>query len=233
MPDLNRGPASRSGRARPARRRVTIGRFRRRQDASVSAVVAAALLAAACSSGYQPDSPATQITATTASVPAPPATSASPSSTTSMPPATTAPPRTAPPVRKIAVPALAGMTVGEARTSLARRHLRWRITNRRTTRYPPDTVASQSPPPGTPVLPATVIALVIAQAPPPPPPPVPPAPACNPAYPDVCLKDGIGDYDCASGSGNGPNYVDGPITVRPPDPFDLDRDGDGIGCENG
>lgn len=30
---------------------------------------------------------------------------------------------------------------------------------------------------------------------------------------------------------NGPNYVDGPIRVRPPDPFDLDRDGDGVGCE--
>jgi len=230
MPDLNRGPTSRSGRARPGRRRLTIGGFPRRHDASVSAVVAAALLVAGCSSGYQRDSPETQTTATTASMspPASSASSASRSSTTSMPPATTAPRTTAPPVRKIAVPALAGMTVGKARTSLARRHLRWRITNRRTTRYPPDTVASQSPPPGTPVLPATVIELVIAQAPPPPPPP-----ACDPAYPDVCLKDGIGDYDCASGSGNGPNYVDGPITVRPPDPFDLDRNGDGIGCENG
>jgi hypothetical protein len=54
---------------------------------------------------------------------------------------------------------------------------------------------------------------------------------CDPAYPDVCLHDGIGDYDCAGGSGNGPNYVSGPIRVLPPDPFDLDRDGDGIGCE--
>jgi hypothetical protein len=37
--------------------------------------------------------------------------------------------------------------------------------------------------------------------------------------------------DCAGGSGNGPNYVRGPIRVRPPDPFGLDRDGDGVGCE--
>ena len=58
-----------------------------------------------------------------------------------------------------------------------------------------------------------------------------PARNCDPAYPDACLHDGIGDYDCAGGSGNGPNYVDGPITVRAPDPFDLDRDGDGVGCE--
>jgi hypothetical protein len=55
---------------------------------------------------------------------------------------------------------------------------------------------------------------------------------CDPSYPDSCLHDGIGDYDCAGGSGNGPNYVDGPIRVRPPDPFDLDRDGDGLGCED-
>jgi hypothetical protein len=55
---------------------------------------------------------------------------------------------------------------------------------------------------------------------------------CDPAYPGSCLHDGIGDYDCAGGSGNGPNYVSGPIRVRPPDPFDLDRDGDGLGCED-
>src|SRR6266508_3435952 len=46
-----------------------------------------------------------------------------------------------------------------------------------------------------------------------------PARNCDPAYPDACLHDGIGDYDCAGGSGNGPNYVEGPITVRAPDPF--------------
>jgi|SRR5215207_3767521 len=65
----------------------------------------------------------------------------------------------------------------------------------------------------------------------PPPTGAAPQPACNPAYPDVCLKDGIGDYDCAGGTGNGPNYVREPIRVLPPDPFDLDRNGDGTGCE--
>lgn len=54
---------------------------------------------------------------------------------------------------------------------------------------------------------------------------------CHPSYPSVCLAPNAGDYDCAGGSGNGPNYVRGPIKVLPPDPFDLDRDGDGIGCE--
>jgi hypothetical protein len=55
---------------------------------------------------------------------------------------------------------------------------------------------------------------------------------CDPSYPGVCLRVGIGDYDCAGGSGNGPNYVDGPIKVTGPDSFDLDRDGDGVGCES-
>jgi hypothetical protein len=54
---------------------------------------------------------------------------------------------------------------------------------------------------------------------------------CDPSYPDVCLQDGIGDYDCAGGSGNGPNYVSGPIRVLPPDPFGLDGNNDGYGCQ--
>ena len=59
-----------------------------------------------------------------------------------------------------------------------------------------------------------------------------PKPNCDPSYPGVCLHVGIGDYDCLGGSGNGPNYVQGPIKVLPPDPFGLDgKDGDGVGCE--
>ena len=41
---------------------------------------------------------------------------------------------------------------------------------------------------------------------------------------------GQGDYDCAGGSGNGPNYV-GTVSVVGHDEFDLDRDNDGVGCE--
>ncbi len=54
---------------------------------------------------------------------------------------------------------------------------------------------------------------------------------CHPSYLGACLATNAGDYDCAGGSGNGPNYVRGPIQVVGPDVFDLDRDGDGIGCE--
>jgi endonuclease YncB( thermonuclease family) len=83
---------------------------------------------------------------------------------------------------------------------------------------------------------ATPTATAAPTKPPPPPPPPPPSPTkrnanCHPSYPTVCLKINAGDYDCAGGSGNGPNYVRGPIKVLPPDPFGLDRDGDGIGCE--
>ncbi len=53
--------------------------------------------------------------------------------------------------------------------------------------------------------------------------------SCHPNY-SGCLKMNAGDYDCASGSGNGPNYT-GPVEVYGADPFDLDRDGDGWGCE--
>ncbi len=62
---------------------------------------------------------------------------------------------------------------------------------------------------------------------------VTPAPVanCHPSYIGVCLTQGIGDYDCAGGSGNGPNYIAGPFQVVGNDEFDLDRDGDGIGCE--
>lgn len=41
------------------------------------------------------------------------------------------------------------------------------------------------------------------------------------------------DYDCAGGLGDGPYFVRGPIPVGGNDPYNLDRDGDGIGCELG
>jgi hypothetical protein len=53
--------------------------------------------------------------------------------------------------------------------------------------------------------------------------------SCHPSY-SGCLKQNAGDYDCAGGSGNGPNYT-GAVEVYGSDPFDLDRDNDGMGCE--
>lgn len=61
-----------------------------------------------------------------------------------------------------------------------------------------------------------------------------PAPTnnCDPNYTGVCVPI-ASDVDCSSGSGNGPAYVRGPVRVVGTDIYDLDRDGNGIGCENG
>jgi PASTA domain len=178
----------------------------------------------------QPDQAATPTAATAATT----------ALTTSAPPAptTTAPLPTT--VQTAAVPRLVGMRTGQAKTVLARRGLHWTIKYKSTSRYAAGTVIFQSSKAGAEVRPGARIVLVIAKTPPLPPttarvPPTTAAPRnCDPAYPDVCLHQGIGDYDCAGGSGNGPNYVEGPIRVLPPDPFDLDgNDNDGIGCESG
>lgn len=54
---------------------------------------------------------------------------------------------------------------------------------------------------------------------------------CHPSYAGVCVPI-ASDVDCASGSGNGPEYVQGPVEVIGPDEYGLDRDGDGIACES-
>jgi Staphylococcal nuclease homologue len=54
--------------------------------------------------------------------------------------------------------------------------------------------------------------------------------SCHPSYAGACLKVDASDYDCVGGSGNGPYYT-GRVRVVGPDVFDLDRDGDGIGCD--
>lgn len=45
-----------------------------------------------------------------------------------------------------------------------------------------------------------------------------------------CLDPNASDYDCAGGSGNGPLYT-GEVESRGSDPYGLDADGDGVGCE--
>jgi hypothetical protein len=51
---------------------------------------------------------------------------------------------------------------------------------------------------------------------------------CTPGY-SPCLPP-ASDYDCRGGSGDGPKYT-GRVRVTGPDPYDLDRDGDGKACE--
>lgn len=53
-----------------------------------------------------------------------------------------------------------------------------------------------------------------------------PEPPCD--Y-DPCLPP-ASDYDCAGGSGDGPEYT-GPVRVTGSDPYGLDADNDGYACE--
>ena len=53
---------------------------------------------------------------------------------------------------------------------------------------------------------------------------------CDPSYVGECLDPNSLDYDCAGGSGDGPDYT-GFVEVVGDDPYDLDRDGDGFACE--
>jgi hypothetical protein len=58
----------------------------------------------------------------------------------------------------------------------------------------------------------------------------PPAGGCDANYTGACVPI-ASDVDCAGGSGNGPAYVTGPVTIVGSDVYDLDRDGDGIACD--
>jgi len=52
---------------------------------------------------------------------------------------------------------------------------------------------------------------------------------CDPNY-TGCVPI-ASDVDCSGGSGNGPEYVDGPVEVIGTDIYRLDANHDGIGCE--
>jgi hypothetical protein len=54
---------------------------------------------------------------------------------------------------------------------------------------------------------------------------------CDPNYSGACLDPNSLDYDCEGGSGDGPDYT-GRVEVVGDDHFDLDRDGDGVACED-
>jgi hypothetical protein len=166
--------------------------------------------------------------------PAPTTVATAAPATTAAPPATTAAPTTPP---KVEVPRLVGMKLASAKQRLASHGLKLRVRYRPTARFVAGTVISQSRRIGAGVAPSSAITLVIARALPPPPttqpppPPTTPARNCHPSYEGACLDPTASDYDCAGGSGNGPKYVQGTVKVHPPDPFDLDADSDGLGCE--
>ncbi len=54
---------------------------------------------------------------------------------------------------------------------------------------------------------------------------------CDPNYAGGCVPI-ASDVDCAGGEGDGPEYVDGPVTVVGDDIYDLNRDEDVIACDS-
>lgn len=60
--------------------------------------------------------------------------------------------------------------------------------------------------------------------------PVAPEAGCDSNYTGACVPI-ASDVDCAGGSGNGPEYVRGPVHVVGTDHYKLDSDGDGVACE--
>jgi hypothetical protein len=52
---------------------------------------------------------------------------------------------------------------------------------------------------------------------------------CTPGY-SPCIPPGP-DVDCLGGGGDGPRFVQGPVQVTGSDPYGLDSDGNGVGCE--
>jgi hypothetical protein len=55
---------------------------------------------------------------------------------------------------------------------------------------------------------------------------------CTPGY-SPCLPLGPSDYDCFGGGGDGPAYTEPGVVyqVTGSDPYNLDADNDGLGCE--
>lgn len=131
------------------------------------------------------------------------------------------------------VPSLKGLTVGKARSALAQYNWNVVVSERISSRRP-GTVLTVSPGGGARLMPGSTVTLTVAvKAPPPPPAPeplsgTPSGSGCTPGY-SPCLPP-ASDYDCAGGSGDGPKYT-GYVTVTGSDPYGLDTDGDGAGCE--
>ena len=76
------------------------------------------------------------------------------------------------------------------------------------------------------VVAATAAAMLVAGAT-----PATAARRCDRNYKGACLRANASDYDCAGGSGDGPYYT-GLVRVVGVDHYGLDRDGDGVACED-
>ncbi len=126
----------------------------------------------------------------------------------------------------VPLPRVVGVVGSQARAAAARlRRAGFRVerTLRTVTSGTGGVVLEQRPAAGQPARPGAVVRLVVARLV-----PTVAASACTPGY-SPCLPP-ASDYDCAGGSGNGPKYTT-VVAITGSDPYDLDADGDGYGCE--
>ena len=120
------------------------------------------------------------------------------------------------------VPKVVGKTIANAKRALKNAGFEVGKVTQRTSSQKKGTVISQSPQAGTSARPGRAVSLVTAK------PALQPSNNCTPGY-SPCLPP-ASDYDCARGSGDGPAYT-GFVRVTGSDPYGLDADGDGVGCE--
>jgi resuscitation-promoting factor RpfB len=120
------------------------------------------------------------------------------------------------------IPKVVGKTLANAKRALKNAGFEVGRVTQETSSKKKGTVISQSPDAGTSARPGRTVSLVTAK----------PAPQqssnCTPGY-TPCLPP-ASDYDCAGGSGDGPAYT-GFVRVTGSDPYGLDSDNDGYGCE--
>lgn len=124
------------------------------------------------------------------------------------------------------VPGVFGQGAAAAQDVLRRAGFKVRVVQKVVSSGADDVVLAQTPAGTTSAAPGSVVELVVSNV-------VaavaPPVSNCTPGY-KPCLAP-ASDYDCAGGSGDGPQYAYGPISVTGSDPYDLDSEGDGIACE--
>src|SRR6266508_6471965 len=149
-----------------------------------------------------------------------------PSPVTSATPTATA---ATPSVERVAVPRVIGMRLENAKNILKETDLQVNVVRK----YSPKrsgTVLSQNVSAGTEVRPGRTIRLMISKGPKPQP---SPQPNCTSGYSPCLVYHGGADYDCYGGSGDGPYYTEPGVvyTVSGSDPYGLDADNDGSGCE--
>jgi beta-lactam-binding protein with PASTA domain len=121
------------------------------------------------------------------------------------------------------IPNVVGKTLANAKRALKNAGFEVDKVTLQTSSKKKGTLIAQSPDAGTSARPGRAVSLVVAK-----PAPQQPSGDCQGYSP--CILPGP-DVDCLGGTGDGPRYVSGPVRVTGSDPYGLDGDGNGVGCE--